>query len=365
MVVVCHTLFILCHAWTCGTLWGLTLHSPGMWKVQNFHSSKGSVTCGICSPSPLAQHCGVFFLIHISNIIFQTLSFKILDSTKFFNSTHANTLHSPHVVLCSGLSWGFPERGLFFPCTPSLRHKSHMTRRHRACSLLLLLTFAVCSAMKPSSVCTSLPWAVRAGNSEDRRCPYSAGGSRLEVTGLLQNALAWVADNMWGGWTDLGVWRYLLHRWHHPLVWCTCSWDGAQLPCVCMMLGFAEPSSQAVPCCAGVGGSWAVGRRWRGLCLRAGQFVVMAVGNLGHISKACAHMHSIAWAQKILTFMSYTGECQQQNAPSMHHPQKQNVTTFMVGLKNGHVRKNLTQNGEPQRSSQGTQKKKGKTERST
>ena len=30
----------------------------------------------------------------------------------------------------------------------------------------------------------------------------------------------------------------------------------------------------------------------------------------------------------------------------------------MAGLKNGHIRKNLTQNGEPRRSSWGTQKKK-------
>ena len=29
--------------------------------------------------------------------------------------------------------------------------------------------------------------------------------------------------------------------------------------------------------------------------------------------------------------------------PSMHHPQRQNVATSMVGLKNGHMRKNLTQ----------------------
>ena len=33
----------------------------------------------------------------------------------------------------------------------------------------------------------------------------------------------------------------------------------------------------------------------------------------------------------------------------MHHPRRQNVTTSMVGLKNSHIRKNLTQNGEPQR----------------
>ena len=49
-----------------------------------------------------------------------------------------------------------------------------------------------------------------------------------------------------------------------------------------------------------------------------------------------------------------------KNTPSMHHPWRQNVTTSMVALKNGHIRKNLTKNGEPQRYSWGTQKKKEK-----
>ena len=38
-----------------------------------------------------------------------------------------------------------------------------------------------------------------------------------------------------------------------------------------------------------------------------------------------------------------------KNTPSTHHPQRWNVTTCMVGLENGHIRKNPTQNGEPQR----------------
>ena len=41
----------------------------------------------------------------------------------------------------------------------------------------------------------------------------------------------------------------------------------------------------------------------------------------------------------------------------MHHPQKRNVTTSMVELENGHIRKNLTQNSKPQ-IQLGTQKKK-------
>ena len=44
----------------------------------------------------------------------------------------------------------------------------------------------------------------------------------------------------------------------------------------------------------------------------------------------------------------------------MHHPRRRNVTTSMVGFINGHICKNLTQNGEPQRYSWGTQKKKKK-----
>ena len=64
-----------------------------------------------------------------------------------------------------------------------------------------------------------------------------------------------------------------------------------------------------------------------------------------------AHMHSIAQTQKILTLMSLTGEhWQQKRTPSMHHPRRRNVTTCMVGLENGHIRKNLTENGEPLRS---------------
>ena len=45
-----------------------------------------------------------------------------------------------------------------------------------------------------------------------------------------------------------------------------------------------------------------------------------------------------------------------KNTPSTHHPRRRNVTTLMAGLKNGHIRKNLTQSGEPQRYSWGTQK---------
>ena len=72
----------------------------------------------------------------------------------------------------------------------------------------------------------------------------------------------------------------------------------------------------------------------------------------------CAHIHSIAWTQKILTFMSYMDELRHKKTPNMHHPQRQNVSTSMVGLKNGHMRKDPTPNGEPQRYSWGMVKKK-------
>ena len=50
-----------------------------------------------------------------------------------------------------------------------------------------------------------------------------------------------------------------------------------------------------------------------------------------------------------------------KNTLSLHDPWRQNVTTSMVGLRNGHIRKNLTQKGEPRRYSWKTQKKKKKS----
>ena len=46
-----------------------------------------------------------------------------------------------------------------------------------------------------------------------------------------------------------------------------------------------------------------------------------------------------------------------KNNPSMHHPWRWNVTASMVGLKKSHIRKNLTQNGEPQRFSWGRRRR--------
>ena len=72
----------------------------------------------------------------------------------------------------------------------------------------------------------------------------------------------------------------------------------------------------------------------------------------------CAHMHSITWTQKFLTFNDSCPRWMNisiKYTPNMHHPRRRNVTTSMVGLKtktkpqNGHISKNLTKNGEPQR----------------
>ena len=49
-----------------------------------------------------------------------------------------------------------------------------------------------------------------------------------------------------------------------------------------------------------------------------------------------------------------------KKTPSTHHPQKRNVTTLMVGLKNGHIRKNLTQKVVNPRDIAGERKKKKK-----
>ena len=73
----------------------------------------------------------------------------------------------------------------------------------------------------------------------------------------------------------------------------------------------------------------------------------------------CANMHFIALTQKILACPRRVN-AGNKNTLSTHHPRRRNVTTLMVGLKNGHISKNLTQSGEPQRYSWGTQKKKKK-----
>ena len=49
-----------------------------------------------------------------------------------------------------------------------------------------------------------------------------------------------------------------------------------------------------------------------------------------------------------------------KNTPSMHRPRRRNVTTSMVGLKNSHIRKNLTQNSEPQRYIAGERRRRGR-----
>ena len=72
----------------------------------------------------------------------------------------------------------------------------------------------------------------------------------------------------------------------------------------------------------------------------------------------CAHMHSISRPQRIPTFMSKAGECRQQKH-TQHAQLTKTKCDYLNGwLKNGHMRRNLTQNGEPQRYSLWAQKKK-------
>ena len=55
----------------------------------------------------------------------------------------------------------------------------------------------------------------------------------------------------------------------------------------------------------------------------------------------CAHMHSIAQTQKILSFMSYSGECRQQNN-TQHAPSMKTECDYLNGLViNGHIRQFL------------------------
>ena len=59
-----------------------------------------------------------------------------------------------------------------------------------------------------------------------------------------------------------------------------------------------------------------------------------------------AQMHSITWTQNILTFMSWMGECWRQKHIKHAPPTKTEYDYLNGWIKNGHIRKNLTQNGE-------------------
>ena len=54
-----------------------------------------------------------------------------------------------------------------------------------------------------------------------------------------------------------------------------------------------------------------------------------------------------------------------KNTPSTHHPRRRNATTLMVGLKNGHIRKNLTQKWWTPEIWLGNEKKKKKKKKKT
>ena len=71
-------------------------------------------------------------------------------------------------------------------------------------------------------------------------------------------------------------------------------------------------------------------------------------------------MHSITRTQKILTFMSLMGECQQRKHIQQAPFTKMECDYLYGWIKNSHIRKNLTKSGEPQRYSWAMQKKKRK-----
>ena len=63
---------------------------------------------------------------------------------------------------------------------------------------------------------------------------------------------------------------------------------------------------------------------------------------------------------KLLFFMKISAQ-KFSGGEWVANPRRWNVATSMVGLKSSHICKNLTKDGEPQRSSWGTQKKKKKS----
>ena len=75
----------------------------------------------------------------------------------------------------------------------------------------------------------------------------------------------------------------------------------------------------------------------------------------------CAHMHFIARTQKILTFMSLTGECRQQKH-TQHAPSTKTECDYLNGWikKRSHTQKSHPRSGEPQRYSWRTQPPKKK-----
>ena len=71
-------------------------------------------------------------------------------------------------------------------------------------------------------------------------------------------------------------------------------------------------------------------------------------------SSLCTHAFH-RWDWRIMTFMSWTGECWKQKH-TQHAPSVKTECDYLSGgFKNGHIHKDLTQNGEPQRYSCGTQ----------
>ena len=74
----------------------------------------------------------------------------------------------------------------------------------------------------------------------------------------------------------------------------------------------------------------------------------------------CAHMHFIARTQRSSHSCPRRVNASNKNTLSTHYPRRWNVTTLMVGLKNGYICKNLTQKVVNPRDIAGERKKKKK-----
>ena len=71
-------------------------------------------------------------------------------------------------------------------------------------------------------------------------------------------------------------------------------------------------------------------------------------------------LHNSSFFVTLWSWMESQGHSNVYETADYSHvyPQRRNVTTAMVGLRNGHTRKNLTKNGEPQRYIAGERRRK-------
>ena len=98
---------------------------------------------------------------------------------------------------------------------------------------------------------------------------------------------------------------------------------------------------------------------WCGLCDHRGRPTRVAVSVVRSVGKPhCASLRITFKVKGLCLVSSLVREICRMKIISKVYPRRQNVITSMVGLRNSHIHKNLTQNGDPQRSSRGIQKKK-------